>query len=455
MAVKIIRQAKKIALIGAPTGAAALKPGHERAPGALRAAGLIQRLQEMGYEVSDMGDCATRQYEPDDEHPRARNLPSILAALNDLKPRVEQAVKSGALPLVLGGDCIIALATLAGVRRYHRNISLIYMDRDADLNVPATTPSGCVDGMVVSHAVGRGAPELVRFWTEPPLVREPDVALFGFDRLDPPEEQLLLRSPIRRYAAADVLRLGAAAAAEAALERVHVSSHEFVLHFDVDVISADDFRATNYPASGGLRLENVREALDVFARQKNLAAIEVTAYNPDLDPDGAAAKLLVDLLASVLGSRLGTLAAAESPAASTAEAARSAAAPETIASSAMPAPEGSALQIPRQTAVGSDAFDAPVRTATSELQPAFGGSGVAANSESHQVQEPELHGNHQEQSEFSGGASVGLEKPSPSPPEPQPPSPPGPERTPPEPAPKSIGAAGSGPGTEPENSGSQ
>ena len=335
MAVKIVRQPKKIALIGAPTSAAALAPGHERAPAALRAAGLVERLQAAGYEVADLGDCGTQLYQPDDEHPRARNLPAVLAALDDLKPRVEQAVKSGALPLVLGGDCIIALATLAGVRRYYRAVSLVYFDRDADLNVPATTPSGCVDGMVVSHTVGRGAPELVRFWGEPPLVREPDVALFGVDRLDPPEEELLARSPIRRYLASDVARQGAAAAAETALERIHVSSHEFVLHFDVDAISADDFRATNLPASGGLRLDDVRQALEVFLRQKNLAAFEVTAYSPEADPDGRAAKLLVDLLASALAARLAALTPAEgaAPAEAAAPAAPAAAA---VASPAPP-----------------------------------------------------------------------------------------------------------------------
>ncbi len=337
MAVKIVRQPKKIVLIGAPTSAAALVPGHERAPAALRAAGLVERLQAVGYEVADLGDCPPQSYQPDDEHPRVRNLPAVLAALNDLKPRVEQAVKSGALPLILGGDCIIALAILAGVHRYYRNVSLVYVDRDADLNVPASTPSGCIDGMVVSHVVGRGAPELVRFWGEPPLVREPDVALFGIDRLDPPEQKLLGRSPIRRYMAAEVQRQGPAAAAEAALERIHVSSHEFVLHFDVDVISADDFRATNLPAPGGLRLEEVRQALSVFAGQKNLAAVEVTAYNPDLDPDGSAARLLVDLLASVLTARLAALGSAEAAATPTGAAAATPAA-GTSTSAVLPTP---------------------------------------------------------------------------------------------------------------------
>ncbi len=177
--------------------------------------------------------------------------------------------------------------------------------------MPATTPSGCVDGMVLSHVIGRGAPELVRFWGEPPLVREPDVALFGVERLDEPEQQFLTDRPLRRYFAADVRSKGAAAAAEEALERTHGRAHEFVLHIDLDVISGDDFSATNLSAPGGLRFDEVRQALAVFARQPTLAAIEVCAYNPALDPEGAAARQVIELLVEVLSPRLGEGPAAE------------------------------------------------------------------------------------------------------------------------------------------------
>ncbi len=309
MAARIVRQPNQIALLGAPTSAAALNRGHERAPEALRAAGLVDLLKSAGYNVTDFGDNPPQLFQPDEESPRARNLPRIVAALEALKPRVELAVKSCALPLILTGDCTMALAMIAGLRRYYRNISLIYMDRDADLNVPATTPSGCVDGMVVSHLTGRGAAELVRFWGEPPLVREPDLALYGVDRLDPAEEELLRRSPIRRYLAADVQRMGTAAAANAAVERVHGTSHELALHFDVDVIASEDFQATDFPGTGGLRLEEVRQALEYFTRQPRLAAMEVAAYNPERDSDGTGAKILVDLLVSVLKSRLEALTA--------------------------------------------------------------------------------------------------------------------------------------------------
>jgi arginase len=322
LAVKIIHQPNKIALVGSASSAAALKAGHERAPAALRAAGLVDRLKAAGFEVIDQGDTSPQVFQPDDEHPRARNVPAVLKALNDLRPRVEAAVKTGALPLILCGDCVAVLATVAGARRYYRNVGLIYMDRDADLNVPATTPSGCVDGMVISQVIGRGAPELTRFWGEPPLVREPDVALFGFERLDPPEEQFLLSSALRRHPAPEVEAAGGAAAARAALERVHAAKHEFVLHFDVDVISSEEFAATDFPGPGGLSWSAAVEALRVFAAQPSLAAFEIAGYDPELDPDGAAARRLVDLLVEVLAPRLAQasteVAAAPAPAEATA-----------------------------------------------------------------------------------------------------------------------------------------
>ena len=310
MAVKITRQPKNIVLLGSATSAAALRPGHERAPAALRAAGIADRLKSTGFHVIDHGDTATYISQPDEEHPRARNVSAVLKSLNDLRPRVEPAVKTGALPLILSGDCISVLATIAGARRYYRNVSLIYMDRDADLNVPATTSSGCIDGMVISQVIGRGAPELVRFWGEPPLVREPDIALFAFDRLDPPEEQYLAASPLRRHPSKDVSTVGAAAAARLALERVHAAKSQFILHFDVDTINGDEFPWTNSAGKGGLGMNEVRDALREFVSQPNLAAFEVAGYNPDLDPDAEGARKLIDLLANVLSARLEAMAAA-------------------------------------------------------------------------------------------------------------------------------------------------
>ena len=329
MAAKIVRQISQIALLGAPTSAAVLSTGHEGAPAALRAAGLIERFRSVGYEVTDLGDDPAQLYKPDEESPRARNLRGVLAAIEALKPRVELAVKSGALPVIVSGDRSVALATIAGARRYFREVGMIYFEREPGLQTPATTPDGRVDGMVVSHLAGRGAAEMVRFWGEPPLVREPVLALYGVGQLSPAEEETLRRSPLRSYPAAEVRRMGAAAAAQAALERIHGTTHAFVLHLGVGAIA--DFQATDNPGTDGLPLEDVRASLEVFAREPHLTAIEVTGYNPTKDSDESGAKIIIELLADILGKRLEALRAAAPAKPPAAEASVAAAASSTQA----------------------------------------------------------------------------------------------------------------------------
>jgi arginase len=315
LAVKIVRQPKKIALIGACSSAAAFLAGTEKAPAALRAAGLVEKLRAAGFEVNDLGDCPPRMFADDEEHRRARNLLAIVAGLNDLKLHAETAIKSGALVLVLGGDCAQVIGLLAGARRYYKHINLLWMDRDADLNTPASTPSGRIDGMVVAHAIGRGAPELVRFYGESALVREPDVLLFGLERVDPPEQEFLSKSPMRHVWAADIQKKGAAASMRDALAHLHTESRDFVLHLDTDIIAQEEFPAVNMPGSGGLRLEEVRAALREALSQKTLLGLDVAQYNPDRDADRSAAQKLVALLVDGLSVRIEAGSASEPPAA--------------------------------------------------------------------------------------------------------------------------------------------
>ncbi|MCL5287375.1 MAG: arginase family protein [Acidobacteria bacterium] len=356
MAVKITRQPNLIALIGAPTSAGAHAPGNEKAPAALRAAGLVERLNAAGFMVNDLGDVQTQLFQQDDESPRARNLDGVVRALNALRPKVEEAAKSGALPLVLGGDCTIALATVAAVRRYYRHVGLLYMDRHPDLNVPASTPSGRLAGMVLAHVVGRGAPELVRFWSEPPLVREPDVSLFGCEDYDTYERDLLRTSPIRHFSASEILRRGVARSAQSAVEHIHSDTRNFVLHFDADTISGEEFSASEFTSAGGLRLADVREALEIFARQKNLLAMEITAYSPERDPDGAAARMLVELIVAALSARLAALTAP----------------PAVVEEKAAPAPEPVVEEIPAAEVAEAPAAAAeePPADSVSDAEPA-------------------------------------------------------------------------------------
>jgi arginase family enzyme len=135
-------------------------------------------------------------------------------------------------------------------------------------------------------------------------VREPDLTLFGIDRLDPPEQQFLNTSAIRRINAADIQAKGPNIAAKDALAHLHADAREFVLHLDLDLIAQEDFPPVNVPASGGgLRFDEVSAALTEFAKNKNLLGFDVAQYNPEKDSAGTGAAKVVDLLVAALTAR--------------------------------------------------------------------------------------------------------------------------------------------------------
>ena len=124
------------ALIGVPSSAGAHHAGQERAPAALRKAGLVDRLRAAGLSVDDLGDLPESPFALDRDRPASRNLPAVVSVARQVADWVADVAGSGRLPLVVGGDCTITLGVIAGLRRRHPDVGLAYLDGDANLSTP-------------------------------------------------------------------------------------------------------------------------------------------------------------------------------------------------------------------------------------------------------------------------------------------------------------------------------
>ncbi|RPJ80211.1 MAG: hypothetical protein EHM13_12405 [Acidobacteria bacterium] len=75
---------KRLAIIGAPSSAGAYAPGQEKAPAALRAAGLPEFLTARGIPVDDHGDVSGFRWRADKVNPRdGSTLRTFAGALAD------------------------------------------------------------------------------------------------------------------------------------------------------------------------------------------------------------------------------------------------------------------------------------------------------------------------------------------------------------------------------------
>ena len=105
---------KRLAIIGAPSSAGAYAPDQEKAPTALRAAGLPGFLTARGITVDDYGDVSGFRWRADKVNPRAMNVNAASTVAKATAERVASALAADAAVLVMGGDCTVELGTVAG-----------------------------------------------------------------------------------------------------------------------------------------------------------------------------------------------------------------------------------------------------------------------------------------------------------------------------------------------------
>jgi arginase len=281
----------QISLIGAPSSAGAYSPGQEKAPAALREAGLVERLNRSGPPCADRGDVAEFRWRPDVGTPTAQNLEAVVRAATAVKDAVAAAAPSE-FTLVLGGDCTVGIGTVAGQLSAGERLGLIYFDLHADLNVPTSTDDGALDWMGVAHIldVSGAIPELAALGPGRPLLGADQVVLLGFDPGPATAwERKQIADRSLRVVGIDEVAADPSRSAARARSMLEGSCDRLAVHFDVDVVDfLDAPLSENVERDGGLRLDQAIAALRVLLDTPRAAALTVTEVNPDHgDPQGA------------------------------------------------------------------------------------------------------------------------------------------------------------------------
>ena len=291
----------KFGLIGVPSSAGAHGPGQEKAPSALRQAGLLGALREAGLEVEDLGDLPVVRFAPDRVERRRQSQSQVVRVARQVGEAVARAVERELIPIVLGGDCTITLGVVAGLLRHQPDLGLIYFDGDADLTTPEMTHSGIFDSMGVAHLIGQGDPDLAHIGPRFPLLPQDRIVLFGFHpyEIEPDESRVLEASAMTKYpvTSMDDRPVELAAQARARLEE---RARAVAVHFDVDVMDSAEIPLADWPHYDALSFGDAMRCLSVFVGSPKLAALVVTEINPDNDPDGLLVRQFIDAFAGAL-----------------------------------------------------------------------------------------------------------------------------------------------------------
>jgi len=281
-----------VVVLNAPSNLGLSPPEEGREPGvrglasALRERGLVYRL---GAE--DGGGLTPPPYSPEvGPATGTRNGEAIRKFSGDLAERVGAILRSGRFPLVLGGDCSILLGSMLALRRVGR-FGLVFVDGHLDFRHPGNSARlGAVAGEDLALVTGRGSERLTDIGGLGPLVRDEDVVALG-EREAYPGWRDIHDTEITVWDLPRLRELGCTGAAGRAIEKLRANGVEgFWVHLDADVLDDALMPAVDSRQSGGIGYAELVELLRPLLRSGLAVGMEITIFDPGLDPTGEIAE---------------------------------------------------------------------------------------------------------------------------------------------------------------------
>lgn len=293
-------------LIGAPLACGQRDPGCVMGPAAYRVAGLAAALADLGHRVEDRGDVTPPTVSATTcTNPAVRELGATLAWTEALAQTAQTAMTQG-VPIFLGGDHALSLGTVAGVAAHAaavgRPLFLLWLDAHTDFHTLTTTTSGNLHGTPVAYAAG--LPGFAPFTPFPAPIPAENICLFGIRSVDPAEQAALHARAIQPVDMRALDEQGVSAPLRAFLARVAAAGGLLHVSLDVDFLDPAIAPAVGTTVPGGATFREAHLVMELLHESGLVTSLDLVELNPFLDEKGRSARLMVDLVASLMGRKV-------------------------------------------------------------------------------------------------------------------------------------------------------
>ncbi len=301
----------RVDVIGAPLDRGAALRGVDMGPNAMRNAGLVEALLDLGLNCRDIGDVRVSQSlkeAVDDEAEKTgilRHMPLVNNINERLYNKVLSILEARHFPLILGGDHAISAGSVMAMQKHYGRIGLIWMDAHGDFNDAMTSPSGNMHGMSLSAVTGFGPHEMLPFKEDGTAFVNPrNVVQIGARELDTEEKKRLKKSGVTVFSMTDIDRLGMYEVVKRAITIAGFDTAGIQISWDLDCIDPTYAPGVGTPVNGGITYREAHLACELLAESGLVRCVEIVELNPILDEYNKTGKIAVELIASLLGKTI-------------------------------------------------------------------------------------------------------------------------------------------------------
>jgi arginase family enzyme len=272
---------------------------------------MVAKLEAVGCKVSSCEPPALGPFQIQEDPEHIRNLEAIIQVNTWLSQRIEQSIVSNHLPVLLGGDASLSIASVAALSRQIPKLGIIWLSNHLNNSSPDVTKSWNANRMsftTISFAgdLSKQHPDfqtlLKAHGDKNPLVPSENIVHIGVSHKSAEETCDHLY-----FTMEDIDELSMRRAISMAISRLKNCDKIHVI-WDMNVL---DLSGVSNHSPGQLSYREavmIARELDMQVRRQNrLAAIDIVEHCPSReawDKRGEAASWVTDIVANIFGETI-------------------------------------------------------------------------------------------------------------------------------------------------------
>lgn len=216
---------------------------------------------------------------------------------------VYDTLNNDKLPIIVGGDHSTCIGSISASLDYYKgDVSVIYIDKHADIHTHETSPSGNLHGIPLSVCIGRCDE---RFNIGEYKLDTSNLYFVGLSNYEIEEITYIHENDIYARMSFEVEELKVDKIVKEILSKIRTKYVH--ISFDLDVLKTSEFPAVNvgveniYQDESGLTICHVKKILKLLLTNLNVCSMDIVEYNPLLDKDDKCKNKIEEILYEING----------------------------------------------------------------------------------------------------------------------------------------------------------
>lgn len=226
-----------------------------------------------------------------------KNLNELNSFNEKLYNKTTESLLNNKLPLTIGGDHSIAIASaLASINKYN-NLGIIWFDAHGDFHTFETTASGNIHGLPFAAITGYEK-NLITNFHKGNYYNFNNAVLLGARDIDEPYElDNLKKAGITIITTEDIKKYGFKAMYEKAFSIASNGTNGIHISYDLDCIDCDIAPGVSIPVKNGINLEEAYGFVDYIIKNKEkIKSIDLVEFNPLRDVNKTTENIATNIL---------------------------------------------------------------------------------------------------------------------------------------------------------------